>query len=195
MASHLATARSLVAQMVSLGRFVVVVSIGIGIVIGPIGCAQDAPLDWDQVGDLIDAHFPGLPTVTTEELQNALAADRPVVLLDARKADEFAVSHLQGARRAASVEDALALLSTADTDSLIVAYCSVGYRSAALVQGLRDRGIDAVNLEGSIFRWANENRPVYRGAVAVREVHPFDDPWGSLLDRGFWVFEPIISAP
>ena len=40
---------------------------------------------------------------------------------------------------------------------------------------------EVYNLEGSIFRWANEDRPLYRGDVAVRQVHPFDESWAALL--------------
>ena len=64
----------------------------------------------------------------------------------------------------------------------VVAYCSVGYRSARLAAALRDRGLaDVHNLEGSIFRWANEDRPLFRGDTPVRRVHPFDETWGVLL--------------
>lgn len=152
-------------------------------------CVSAEPLDWDQVASLIDSEFPGLPTLTTAELQSALSADRPVLLLDVRTPEEFAISHLQEAHQIDSAETAVALLAMTEPGTLVVAYCSVGYRSAALVQELRDRGIDAVNLEGSIFRWANENRPVYRGADPVTEVHPFDDSWGTLLERNLWAYD------
>ena len=155
-----------------------------------IGCTSNLSLDWAQVSELIETEFPNLPTLTTAELQDALSTDRPVVLLDARAPEEFAVSHLSGARRVDSVQEAMAVLDTSDSDALVVAYCSVGYRSAALVQALRARGIEAFNLEGSIFRWANEERPVHRGDAAVREVHPFNDSWGPLLDRNLWAYAP-----
>lgn len=159
-------------------------------VVAQVCCAKNTPLDWHQVATLIDSEFPGLPMLTTTELQSALSADRPVLLLDVRAPEEFAISHLQGAQRADSIETAVAILAMADPGSLVVAYCSVGYRSAALIQELRDRGIDAVNLEGSIFQWANENRPVYRGTDPVTEVHPFDDSWGALLERALWAHDP-----
>ena len=158
-------------------------------VVAQVNCLREEPLDWDQVTSLIDSEFPGVPTLTTAELQSALSADRPVLLLDVRAPEEFAISHLQGAQRADTVETTVALLATAEPGALVVAYCSVGYRSAALVQELHDRGIDAVNLEGSIFQWANEDRPVYRGADPVKEVHPFDDSWGTLLDRNLWAYD------
>ena len=55
----------------------------------------------------------------------------------------------------------------------IVVYCSVGYRSSELAEFLMKTGFTEVyNLEGSIFRWANEGRPVYRAEERVRVVHP-----------------------
>lgn len=44
-------------------------------------------------------------------------------------------------------------------------------------------------LDGSIFEWVNEGRPVYRDGRVVAEVHPFDDRWGTLLDRRLWASE------
>jgi len=42
------------------------------------------------------------------------------------------------------------------------------------------------NLTGSIFRWANEGRPLRSGDERVQAVHPFDEDWGRLLDRRLW---------
>jgi 3-mercaptopyruvate sulfurtransferase SseA len=62
-------------------------------------------------------------------------------------------------------------------------YCSVGYRSARIVERLRAAGhSDVRNLRGSIFQWANEGRPVVRGDSTVHKVHPFDATWGRLLN-------------
>ena len=162
-----------------------------------IGCAGGTTqLDWNEVDRLIQNDHPDVPSVTTAELADALADGRHVVLLDAREAEEFAVSHLPGAQRVTSATSALVVLENATPDTLVVAYCSVGYRSAALVQELHEQGVvDAVNLEGSIFAWANAGLPVYRGDLEVDEVHPFDDTWGTLLDRGLWAFEPTASKP
>lgn len=65
----------------------------------------------------------------------------------------------------------------------IVAYCSVGYRSARLVQQLQGAGFtDVQNLEGSLFQWANEDRSLYdHNGKVVRSVHPYNARWGKLL--------------
>lgn len=64
----------------------------------------------------------------------------------------------------------------------VVAYCSVGYRSSVLVQRLRDAGFtQAVNLEGSIFAWANEGRPLESDGRTVGVVHPYAERFRLLL--------------
>jgi hypothetical protein len=72
-----------------------------------------------------------------------------------------------------------------------VAYCSVGYRSARLVAQLRQAGYTQVyNLEGSIFRWANEGQSLVSQGQLVAVVHPFNPTWGLLLRPGLAVQPP-----
>ncbi|QDV36389.1 rhodanese-like domain-containing protein [Tautonia plasticadhaerens] len=141
---------------------------------------------WATVKRLIRLQFPDVRRVTTEQLEGWL--DDPErqspLLLDVRAEDEYAVSHLPGAIHVppdAGIEE---LLASVTEDRPIVAYCSVGYRSSVMARRLREAGFEEVaNLEGSIFQWANEGRPVVRGGEQVEEVHPYDDRWGRLLDR------------
>ena len=153
------------------------------------GCAQTTqPFDWHYVREIIGQEFPEVPSLTTSDLAALLSADnRPVILLDVREPDEFAVSHLKDAYLVSSVDQAEVILDSAPPDTIVVAYCSVGYRSAALVERLHERGYaNATNLEGSLFAWANEGRPVYRGDMQTEHVHPYDEEWGVLLDRELW---------
>lgn len=148
-------------------------------------------LDWAAVDYLITSDFPDVPHLTTIELAELLSnAPETIILLDAREAEEFSVSHLPGAHHVAAKKNDAALLAAAAPDAIVVVYCSVGYRSAALVKQLHTLGqTHAVNLKGSIFRWASEGRPVYRGNTRVDQVHPYDDTWGVLLPEPFWAFE------
>jgi len=51
-----------------------------------------------------------------------------------------------------------------------------------MTQRLHDAGVKNVfNMNGSIFQWANEDRPVYRGREQVKKVHPYNRKWGKLL--------------
>ena len=67
--------------------------------------------------------------------------------------------------------------------NVIVLYCSAGVRSCSAAASLIRSGLENVfNLQGSIFQWANERRPVIRDGKAVNVVHPYDHRWGVLLD-------------
>ena len=163
-----------------------------------VACGEATrPLDWTLVDELISEHFPDVPSLTTTELAALLSAgSREVVLLDARERDEFDVSHLEGAHHAPSESDAVALLQSSTPGALIVVYCSVGYRSAALVERLHARQFaNVVNLQGSIFAWASEGRPLYRGDSPVEHVHPYDRRWGALLPRVLWSCGPDLAVP
>ena len=149
-------------------------------------------ITWTGVEARIQEAFPDVPSVDTATLSRLMQdPTRSLLLLDVRQADEFAVSHLQDAVRTASPDHAEELLRAAPAGAVVVAYCSVGFRSARLVAALRERGLaDVHNLSGSIFRWANEDRPLFRGDTAVREVHPFNETWGVLLQADRRAYAP-----
>ncbi len=144
----------------------------------------EALADWKS---RIRTLFPGVRGMAVAELakefgDGGAASDGPL-LLDVRAPEEFAVSQIRGAVRAETIEEALAVLEGVPSDRRIVAYCSIGYRSAEMVEQLNERGFEnAVNLEGSIFEWGNAGHPVHRGDAAVELIHPFDATWGLLLD-------------
>ena len=132
-------------------------------------------LTWPAVKARIAKEFPNVKSISTADLAKNIAAKDAPVLLDVRTQEEFAVSHLSGARRV----DPDATTVELPKDTPIVTYCSVGYRSAKFAQRLQAAGFTNVrNLEGSIFQWANEGRPVEPGT----KVHPYNKKWGVLLD-------------
>lgn len=155
------------------------------------GSAQS--LSWSAVHQLIRARYGDIPTVTTDQLATHLAdsSRQTPLLLDARSEEEYAVSHLPTARRVDPDAARGSQLDSVSTDTPIVVYCSVGYRSARVTKALRDQGFTNVaNLKGSIFRWANEGRPVVRGDERVSEVHPYDQVWGQLLADSLHAYVP-----
>ena len=142
---------------------------------------------WRAVGATVAARYPGVRTVTTDALAAELERRPAPLLLDAREAAEYAVSHLPGARRVdpdASAGSLAAALGGVARDRPVVVYCSVGVRSASVATRLASAGFtDVRNLEGSVFRWAGEGRPlVGEGGAATDLVHPYDATWGRLLD-------------
>jgi rhodanese-related sulfurtransferase len=153
-----------------------------------------APKDFAEVHQVIADKFPNVPNVTTADLAALLARGEAPLLLDFRSRVEYEVSHLAGAIWVADLKAArmeIAKVRALDGNRKVVAYCSVGYRSADLVsqiQKLPDRGYahELFNLKGSLFAWANEGRPMVakRGNApeqAALQVHPYNNSWASLL--------------
>jgi rhodanese-related sulfurtransferase len=150
---------------------------------------------WALVNAKIRSEFPDVPRITTTELAGWLNdPSRPApLLLDVRTQAEFDVSHLPHARQI----DPSAPASTIPDpkNRAIVTYCSVGYRSGAFAKKLLDAGYTNVaNLEGSIFRWANEGRQVVSGGRKAEKVHPYDSAWGLLLKRQYRADVPAVDG-
>ncbi len=144
---------------------------------------------WADTKQLVRKVFPKAPVLTVPQLQAWLADSSRAkpLLLDARSAAEFADSHLTGAQQAKDADAAQAVLAAHDKTAPVVVYCSVGYRSAKVVEVLLQRGHTQVwNLEGSLFEWANNGLPMVQGQRPVSTVHPYDKTWGVLLKRDLW---------
>ena len=137
----------------------------------------------ETLAPIIEVRFPDVEWVDTETLSQSMQAPESAapLLLDVRSEEEFAVSHLRGAVRVEPGQRSFVSLPI-DRGTTVVVYCSVGYRSAAIVEALRASGVsDVRNLTGGIFAWANEGRPVFKNAQPAMTVHPYDQLWGFLL--------------
>ncbi len=91
-----------------------------------------------------------------------LITDSNVVILDVRKADEFAEGHIKGAIlidqfQSDFVEQAQAKLPI---DKTIAIYCRSGRRSSNAAGKLTDVGYKCVNLKGGIIAWKDAGKPV-----------------------------------
>ncbi len=142
------------------------------------------PLDWFLLKRTLRSKFHDIQWITTQQLADWLAdGQRPApVLLDVRTPAEWNVSHLANARRVDPQATAQEAAGGLAKDAPIVAYCSVGYRSGEMAQRLRAAGFSHVqDLEGSIFEWANEGRPLVHEGKPANKVHPYNASWGKLL--------------
>ncbi len=149
---------------------------------GTTATSYSQSIGWSLVEAKIRSDFPDVRRVTTSELATSLGDKDKPTLLDVRTKAEFEVSHLAGAIRVEPGSDAAAV--SIPKDKAVVTYCSVGYRSAAFAKKLNEAGYrNVTNLEGSIFRWANENRPLVRDGQPTDKVHPYNSVWGMLLDK------------
>ncbi len=141
---------------------------------------------FDEMKQIIRKRFPQVSQVSTAELaawlQNKSRAQP--ILLDVRTAEEFRVSHLRGAIQVDPSAKAADLGPVVSSGRPVVTYCSVGYRSSAVAERLVKAGVPQVqNLEGSIFQWANEGRPLEAEGKPVAKVHPYNSKYGKMLDE------------
>lgn len=169
----------------SNARLGVIVTALIVLVAG-YGVANTSAFQWLLLQASLQSRFPNAQWITASELADWLQ-DRqrqPPILLDVRSEAEWNVSHLPEARRVdpgAPVGVAAPALSK---NAAIVTYCAVGYRSGDLTVRLRAAGfINVKTLDGGIFEWANEHRPLVRNDEAVSRVHPYNEFWGRLLSK------------
>ena len=145
--------------------------------LGLLGCAP--AVSWEAVNERVDSI--GVPSITTEELASHLDAGESWLLLDVRTSEEYSVSRLPGAVLVESASEARRLIET--HEGPVVAYCSVGIRSARMVEELGGAESGVLNLRGSLFAWANEGRPLEGPSGVTSNAHPYDERWGSLLNH------------
>ena len=163
-----------------------------------IALGWGSPSDLPKVAAAIEQRFPDVHEIDPDRLEQELtgpAGARPI-LLDVRSGEEYAVSHIAGAVRAETLDEARAALADADPEAPIVVYCAVGWRSAELAEELEAAGYDRVrNLRGAIFGWANTGRPLVHDGRPVEEVHPYSETWGKLLREELRADLPPNTAP
>ncbi len=146
------------------------------------------PLGLAALRALIAISFGDVPAVDTTTLAAELAGPRPPLLLDARDAEEFAVSHLPGALHVPPHRER-GLAGELPREAPVVVYCSVGWRSAGLARRLMAAGFrDVRNLEGSAFAWANEGRALAGRLGARGQVHPYAAAFA-------WLLVPAARGP
>lgn len=156
-----------------LAALVVLASAVAGVLVAPLAVAE-----W-----VVAWRFPDVAHGSSAVLAARLAAGEPILLLDARERAEFEVSHLPGAVWIGPAASELASAGTLPVRRSVVVYCSVGWRSALAARRVRQVSPGPVeSLDGGIFRWANEGRPLVDGAGRpTTAVHPYEEAWRWML--------------
>lgn len=134
----------------------------------------------------LEKRYPDVRHMPANELANF--DNNSIVLFDVREKSEFDTSRLKSAVRIAPNIDAEQLLERFEDimhDKTVVFYCSVGERSSKLAEAVaklvEPDKFNIVNLEGGIFKWHNEQRPVFNSQGLTTNIHPFNAYWGRLL--------------
>ena len=115
------------------------------------------------------------------------------ILLDAREATEYDVSHLKDAIAVGFKDFEISKVSrlNIEKNKMIVVYCSVGVRSEIIGKKLLSEGYTAVfNLYGGIFEWVNKGGKIFNNLKeSTSKVHVYSKPWDTYLLKGTKVYE------
>lgn len=122
------------------------------------------------------------PYMTVSEAVNHKAAH---VFVDIRTPAEQEVSMIEGAITQAAFEKDRAKYKK----HKIIAYCTIGYRSAKFSEQIRKDGFDAVSLKGSILSWAHAGKPLVDKKGPTHRVHVAGSSW-DLLPKGYEAVYP-----
>jgi rhodanese-related sulfurtransferase len=141
---------------------------------------------WERVNAIISDKYPQVKHISTEKLRTLFSNGRRFYLFDIRTDEEFAVSHLAGAVRTEDADEV-----KLPKEAFIIAYCSVGVRSAGFIDDLQHRGYkQSYNLEGTLFEWANKGYRLEQSEKRTYVVHPYNGAWGVLLDKKLHSYKP-----
>ncbi|GAB3199773.1 rhodanese-related sulfurtransferase [Pontibacter aydingkolensis] len=131
-----------------------------------------------------------VPVITPARLHQKLGSQNNVVLLDTRSKSEYEVSHLKGALLVDYDSFVMEQVRHLPKTTLLVVYCSVGYRSEKIGEKLKKEGYTNVyNLYGGIFEWVNNGFAVYNAKGSTQRVHAYSTAWGIWLTKGEKVYE------
>lgn len=125
------------------------------------------------------------PTINISELETKIHNSN-VIVLDARELEEYNVSHIEGANHVGYKDFNLEkTLKKIPNDSLVIVYCSVGYRSGEIAQKLRESSINALNLFGGIFNWKNSNKALVDNKnIKTNKIHGYNKSWSKWINKG-----------
>ncbi len=121
--------------------------------------------------------FPKVQSLTVEELDE-LMLDNKVTLVDVRPKIERDISMIPGAITSEELEANLDQYR----DTKIVAYCTIGYRSGVYAKELHAKGIEILNLEGSLLAWTHAGKPLVNQEGPTNKLHVYGKRWNLAAD-------------
>lgn len=137
----------------------------------------------EQMIEEIREDYPDVPTISAARLREVLGSG-DVVLVDVRTRRERAVSTLPGAISADDFEDRVAEFA----GRTLVAYCTIGLRSSDYVRRMGGRGVEMLNLEGSVLAWTHVGGELRVGGEPTDRLHVYGRRWNLAADgyRTVW---------
>ncbi len=130
--------------------------------------------------------FPDVEDILPGEAMS-LMATRKVVFVDTRKPAERAVSTLPGAISSEAFERH----PERYRDAVVIAYCTISYRSGLFSEKIAQRGLPILNLTGGILAWTLEGGKVVHDGEETRRIHVYGKEWDLAPDG----YETVMFGP
>jgi rhodanese-related sulfurtransferase len=118
--------------------------------------------------------FPQVRDVSAPDVLQMLKSGQKIVFVDTRRPEEIEVSKLP---EAISKKMFLARDPAEYKDSIIIAYCTISYRSGIFARDLTEEGRDIYNLRGGLLAWVLEGGKVYDADGVTRRIHVYGGTW------------------
>ena len=108
-----------------------------------------------------------------------------MIFLDAREEEEYSVSHIKDAIHIGYNDPQLTAVNDFPTDTPLILYCSVGYRSEKIGKLLSEKGFSNVsNLYGSLFEWVNQGLPIVNNHGELTDtIHTYNTNWSKWVEN------------
>ncbi len=124
-------------------------------------------------------NFSGVEDITPEEAIR-LHHEGRAVFIDIREKREQAVSMIPGA-----ITEETFLKSPEDVkNKILIAYCTISYRSGKLAERLAPRGMRISNLQGGLLGWVHAGGPIADQSGETRRIHVYGPKW-NLAPAGY----------
>jgi rhodanese-related sulfurtransferase len=113
--------------------------------------------------------FPQVESITVKQLQQLQQQDQKLHLIDVRSPKEREVSIIPGAITQEELENNLEQYK--HSKSLIIAYCTIGYRSGKYAEKLSKQGINILNLQGGLLAWSHIQGKLVARKITTKKVY------------------------
>ena len=144
------------------------------------------PWRWERAKDTVRNRYPAIPRIDAMQLKDWFdrrEGPRPFVI-DVRSQAEYDFSRLPGAKHMGISETPAKFGLGEKTDVPLIIYDAIGADSSAVVDSLIKLGYKQVQaIEGGIFEWALQGKPMEGPAGPVTKVNPGTSPHAKLLKR------------
>ncbi len=132
-----------------------------------------------------------VPVMKAQKLDSLKKSGTNIVLLDARRPNEYKVSHIEGARFIDYDDFKKSDVNDIPKDAAVVVYCTAGYRSERIGEKLQKMGYSNVsNLFGGLLDWKNNKFEVVNNQEQPTDsVHTYNKAWSKWLFDGIKVYD------